>query len=436
MRALCLLLLLLPLSANAQIWFSQDTTFSENPFYYRYSEGKNVFTKPILSVKENDSKDSTIVNKYLLINPYFDLKLAKGNNQNYVKNGRGILLEGRHGKFKYFSALQEVQEDAYNYQRLLADSAIALRGHNRYKRTSEGDYDYADFMGGVEFLDDNVSYSIGWHPVRVGSGIRPVFISNQNTGFFNYQGRYFSNNKKFRFQQGSGIILGNQRLTADNQSRSEVGIERYRFSWANASIEIIDGLLINLYLDTYAPMFDANRKAIQSGALDYIPLSIFFGKTNGFRRYGGEISYSIKSLKFYGGLLVDDITFGGMRYFKAFSSGFTVHAETQLNIYQNNTANTIEIFGNPLSTPYEQLKQESLSNVYLNYKNFRANASANYFNSEISNGLNYNLAFGYCLHKPSELILKVFIEERRFPQTESYVGIGLGNFLGINKNTY
>lgn len=435
MRALRLLFLLLPLGANAQIWFSQDTTFAENPFYYRYSAGENVFTKSIISVTESDD-NGAYVNKYLIVNPFFDLKLAKGNNQNYVKNGRGILLEGMHGNFKFFSALQEVQEDAYAYQRLLADSAIALRGHNRYKRTAEGDFDYADFMGGVEFLGDNVSYSIGWHPVRVGSGIRPVFISNQNTGFFNYQGRYFSNNKKFRFQQGSGIILGNERLAKDSQTRSETGIERYRFSWANASMEFVDGLLLNLYLDTYAPMFDAERKAIQSSALDYIPLSIFFGKTNGFRRYGGELSYSINSLKFYGGLLVNDMTFGGVQYFKTFNSNFKLHAEAQVNIYQNSTANTIEIFGNSLSSPYEQLNQEALSYIYLSFKNFRINASANYFNSEISNGLNYNLAFGYCLHKPSELILKVFIEERRFPQPESYVGIGLGNFLGINKNTY
>lgn len=433
MRLLRFLILLLPIGLNAQHWFKVDSTFTENPFYNQYSAGTDIFSKPIFSIVFEDrylEKNDQFIN----INPYFDLKLANGNGETYIKNGRGLLLEGQQGRFKFFSAIQEVQENAYQYQRNLADSNIALRGHNRFKTTSEGDFDYADFMGGVEYTGDNVAYSIGWHPVRIGSGIRPAFVSHLNTGFFNYQGKYFSNNKKFILRQGSGILLGNKRLP--NNALSEPSIERYRYSWISGGFTIIPGLSFNFYLDAYKPMFSKEGKSLAPDAIDFLPLTIFLEDKDGFRRYGGELSYEVNGIKIYSGLLIDQQYYGGIRYQDFPIEKLYVFGEVQGNFYPNEVKNQIGTFGNSFAVPYNNLNFEILSEFLLNYKNFRSYANINYFNSEISSGLNVNLALGYCLHRPSELVIKVFTENRKFPNDENYFGIGFQNNLGISKNTY
>lgn len=433
MRYWRFLILFLPLGLNAQHWFKVDSTFTENPFYNQYPTGEKILTKPLFSIVFKDE----ILNRkdqYIVINPFFDLKIAKGKNDNYIKNGRGILLEGQQGDFKFFSAIQEVQENAYLYQRNLADSNIALRGHNRFKTTENGDFDYADFMGGVEYTGDNVAYSIGWHPVRIGSGIRPAFVSHLNTGFFNYQGKYFSNNKKFILRQGSGILLGDKRLP--NNSLSEAGIERYRYSWVSGGFTIVPGLEINFYADAYKPMFSAEGKSLAPSALDYLPLTIFLEDNDGFRRYGGEMAYAQNGYKIYGGLLVNQQIYGGLRFTDVVFNKLYFYGEVQANYYPSSVKNQIGTFGNSFAVPYNNLNYEVLSEFLLNYKNFRSYLNANYFNSEISSGLNFNLALGYCLHKPSELVLKVFTENRKFPNDETYIGIGFQNNLGIAKNTY
>ncbi len=427
MRFGWLILLLLPLGVNAQTWFKTDSTFTENPFYYRYTRGDNFFTRPLYSIKLDKEK------QYFVVNPWFDVKLSTAINENLLKNGRGVLIEGQHGRFRFFSGLQEVQENAYEYERNIAANSAALRGHNRTKKDSDGNYDYADFIAGLQYQGNTMRYSIGWHPVKVGSGIRPMFVSHLNTGFFNYQIGYTSKNKKISVTHGNGTFFGSERLQSN--SASEAGLKRSQLNWLNSEYSISQKLSIAVHMDAYSEMYTDSSEQLRPKLKHYFPLPLSFdNKTT--NRVGGELKYFIPKGKLYVGALSNGIIYSGFTLRKILYTNLNISISVQATKHSLDSTNQIAQFGNAYTTPYKMVEYDGLSQLLLSFKNFRLESSANYFKSDTTNGLNIFASIGYCIHPPSEMLVQVFIEERQFPQKESYVGIGIRNNLGLSRNTY
>lgn len=426
MRYGWLILLLLPLGIKAQLWFKTDSAGVENPFYYRYSKGKNVFTRPIFSVRNEKQK------QYLTVNPWFDLKFSQDENNNYLKNGRGILVEGQHGNFRYFSGLQEVQEEAFKYQKDAASTSLALRGHNRTKITKDGIYDFADFMAGLQYQGQSMRYSVGWHPVKVGSGIRPMLVSHLNTGFFNYQVGFTSKNKKLVLAHANGFLFGNQRL--QSKSNSEAGIRRSQLNWLNLEYTISENLHLVLHTDATTKLYTDSSEQIRPKIQNYLPLPFAMVK-NGSRRLGGELFYLASFGKLYVGAINTGVFYGGFSAKKSITDKLEAQISSQATKHDAYPENFNQ-FGNNFTTAYADVDFDVLTHLSINYQNVRLESSFNYFDSNSSTGLNIFASLGYCIHPTSELQVYAFAEQRQFPNQEQYFGIGLRNNLGINRNTY
>lgn len=427
MRFGWLIFLFLPFGMSAQMWFKADSAYTQNPFYNQYTRGENIFTRPLYSLKNEEQK------QYLVVNPWFDLKLSKADNDNLLKNGRGVLVEGQHGRFRFFSGLQEVQEEAYGYQKNAAVNSFALRGHNRTKITKEGTYDYADFLAGLEYQGKTMRYSIGWHPVQVGSGIRPMFVSHLNTGFFNYQVAYSSEKKKFHISHGNGIFFGRERL--QSKSASESGLKRSQLNWLNAEYYINSKLSIAVHMDAYSEMFTDSSEQLRPKLKHYFPIPLSFdNKTS--NRMGGELKYFIPKGKLYAGALSNGIIYSGFTIQKTISSGLIVTLNAQATKHGLDSTNQIAQFGNEYASAYSNVQYDGLTHLHVRYQNIRLESSINYFKGETNDGLNIFASLGYCIHPPSEMLVHIFIEDRQFPESETYVGIGIRNNLGISRKTY
>jgi hypothetical protein len=427
MRFGWLILLLLPFGANAQTWFKTDSTFTENPFYYQYTRGDNFFTRPLYSLKQENEK------QYLVVNPWFDVKLSKAENESLIKNGRGLLIEGQHGRFRFFSGLQEVQDNAYEYERGIAANSVALRGHNRTKTDADNNFDYADFIAGLQYQGNTMRYSIGWHPVKVGSGIRPMFVSHLNTGFFNYQIGFTSKNKKITVSHGNGIFFGTERLQSN--SASEAGFKRSQLNWLNAEYSISQKLSVAVHMDAYSEMFTDSSEQLRPKLKHYFPIPLSFDdKTT--NRLGGEIKYFLPKGKLYVGALNTGVLYTGFTIRKTISDKLNVLLSAQATKHSLDSANQIAQFGNEYTSAYSYVEYDGLTNIQVRYQNIRLESSINYFKGETTDGLNIFASLGYCIHPPSEMLVNVFVEERKFPKTERYVGIGIRNNLGLSRKTY
>jgi hypothetical protein len=409
------------------MWFKTDSAFNQNPFYNRYTKGSKVFTKPLYSYINKKE------NQYLVVNPWFDIKLSKASTENLVKNGRGILVEGQHGKFSYFSGLQEVQEDAYEYQKNAALDNVALRGHNRTKITTEGIYDYADFVAGLQYQGKLMRYSIGWHPVQVGSGIRPAYISHRNTGFFNYQVGYVSKSEKIQISHGNGVFFGNERL--QSKSVSEAGLKRSHINWINVEYHFTKQLSFALHTDANSQLYTDSSQQIRPQIKHYFPIPLVFDN-NTNNRLGGEIRYHSKLGKLFAGGLNVGTIYGGISAKKSFPNQFEISLNLQFTKHNGDTLDQIGLFGNNFSSAYSQIDYDCLSLTAIKYQNIRFESSLNYFNTENSEGMNIFASLGYCIHPPSEMLVHFFLEKRQFPNDETYIGIGIRNILGPNRNTY